>query len=544
MVRRSASVILVLLLAPGFCRAQTVASGPHLPAAGGALSSAARVTVREFRFDGNHIFSSAELARVTAPFTNREITAEDLEEARRQLTLYYVNHGYINSGAVLRDQTVGNGIVTFTIVEGTLNTIQVSGNRHFRTGYLVDQIRQGTGTQFNVVKTRDTLEILRQNPNIRRINAEVQPGVHLGEAVLRVGVEEANPYRLGLEVDNHRPASVGAERARLVMTNNNLTGRDDLLDIRAGLTRNGLSRTALSGVQDFALAYRSPTDPGHTSVQINYSKGDSSVIEEPFKTLDIASRSENVSFGLRQTMSRTVNGETAITLALEHRKSLTSLSGLPFSFTRGDVNGVSETTALRFGQEWLKRGPKQVVALRSLLSWGGGFPGSTDNPTAPNGRFVTWLGQSQYVRVLSGSGQQLVLRAGGQWANRALLSVEQFPIGGADSVRGYRENQLVRDKALVAAAELRFPVAHDKNGKEWLTLAPFADFGHGVNVAAPPSGEPNTISSAGLGLLYTPSDRLNAQVYWGHPFRRFNSTGHTLQERGIHFSVVWNLIRP
>ena len=47
-----------------------------------------------------------------------------------------------------------------------------------------------------------------------------------------------------------------------------------------------------------------------------------------------------------------------------------------------------------------------------------------------------------------------------------------------------------------------------------------------------------------LGLLYTPSDRLSAQVYWGHPFRRFNSTGHTLQERGIHFSVVWNLIRP
>src|SRR5215510_9627843 len=82
------------------------------------LDSAARLFVRGFRFEGNTAFSNEELAKVTEPFTNREITSGELEEARRAVTLHYINHGYVSSGAVLPDQTPTNGIVTLRIVEG------------------------------------------------------------------------------------------------------------------------------------------------------------------------------------------------------------------------------------------------------------------------------------------------------------------------------------------------------------------------------------------------------------------------------------------
>src|ERR1043165_2340300 len=74
------------------------------------LDSVAKLFVREFRFEGNPAFSGDELANVAASYTHREITSGELEEARRAVTLHYINHGYVNSGAVLPDQTPTNGI--------------------------------------------------------------------------------------------------------------------------------------------------------------------------------------------------------------------------------------------------------------------------------------------------------------------------------------------------------------------------------------------------------------------------------------------------
>ena len=75
-----------------------------------------RVFVREIRVVGSHVFSPAELAKVTAPYVNRELSAEDLEALRVALTTLYVNRGYINSATVTmvdsrtnRDRTVCAG---------------------------------------------------------------------------------------------------------------------------------------------------------------------------------------------------------------------------------------------------------------------------------------------------------------------------------------------------------------------------------------------------------------------------------------------------
>src|SRR5437660_555917 len=59
---------------------------------------------------GSTVFSDSELAEVTAPYTNRILTTEDLERLRLALTLLYVNKGYITSGATIAHQNVtGNG---------------------------------------------------------------------------------------------------------------------------------------------------------------------------------------------------------------------------------------------------------------------------------------------------------------------------------------------------------------------------------------------------------------------------------------------------
>jgi hemolysin activation/secretion protein len=95
-----------------------------------------RVFVRQILVTGSTVFSEQELAEVTAPYVNRSVTSEDLEVLRLALTRFYINKGYINSGAILPDQTVVGGVITFHIIEGTLTEVTLEGQRWFRERYL------------------------------------------------------------------------------------------------------------------------------------------------------------------------------------------------------------------------------------------------------------------------------------------------------------------------------------------------------------------------------------------------------------------------
>ncbi|MEZ5581953.1 MAG: POTRA domain-containing protein [Candidatus Competibacteraceae bacterium] len=75
------------------------------------LAPQLEVYVSQFKLTGNTVFSDEELATVTKPYTNRKITSEELQEVRYKLTRYYVDRGYINSGAVIPEQQVTDGII-------------------------------------------------------------------------------------------------------------------------------------------------------------------------------------------------------------------------------------------------------------------------------------------------------------------------------------------------------------------------------------------------------------------------------------------------
>jgi hemolysin activation/secretion protein len=66
---------------------------------------------------GNTVLDQAAIRSVVDPYIGKPVTTADLEEIRRQFTLLYINRGYINSGAVIPDQNVVDGVVAFRFVE-------------------------------------------------------------------------------------------------------------------------------------------------------------------------------------------------------------------------------------------------------------------------------------------------------------------------------------------------------------------------------------------------------------------------------------------
>ncbi|HSU52932.1 MAG TPA: ShlB/FhaC/HecB family hemolysin secretion/activation protein, partial [Candidatus Dormibacteraeota bacterium] len=209
----------------------------------------------------------------------------------------------------------------------------------------------------------------------------------------------------------------------------------------------------------------------------------------------------------------------------------------PFNVSPGAVNGWMTASVLGFSQEFINRGQNEVLALRSTFNFGLDVMGATDNAVhgAPDGKFFAWLGQGQYVQRLFNTQNELILRATGQWAGDKLLALEQISIGGSATVRGYFENQLVRDSGVASTIEFRVPVWYDKAGKGIVQLAPFFDAGGGWNRGGSPS--PTTIYSTGIGLLIKPIKYIEAQLYWGYRLHHVPLPNNDVQYQGITFQV-------
>jgi len=126
-----------------------------------------------------------------------------------------------------------------------------------------------------------------------------------------------------------------------------------------------------------------------------------------------------------------------------------------------------------------------------------------------------------------------------QLANDRLFPLEQIPVGGRFSVRGYRENTLIRDNGFWLSVESRFPVIRYASGEPLFQLAQFVDVGRAWQ-AKGETPDPLTLASVGLGLRWSilPRERARFELYWGVPLNHVRHPSGNLQDHGIHLQVV------
>jgi hemolysin activation/secretion protein len=504
-----------------------------------------RVFVKRIHIIGSTVLSKAELNELTAPYENREVTTEDLEELRRAITLAYVERGYPNSGAVLPDQEVTDGTITMQAIEGRLSEIKIYGAKHFRPSYLSDRIALSAGPPFNMNPLRDKLQILLQDDRLERLNAELKPGAVLGEAVLDVAVQEANPFRAFVEYNNFINPTVGENQLKGTVAHNNVTGRGDVLSVSFGASAQA-SPYQVGVFPGLNATYAVPLTKYDTTFLAGYRFFKFTVVEDPFHPLNIQSETQIFTLSLRQPVYRTLNDEVALAIVGEYEQNANVIGGnIPFDFVNGMKDGFGNVAALRFIQEWTHRTTQSVFAVRSRFTAGLDLLGATVNgtPGAADGQFVSWLGQAEWLKRFESTRIELVNFLNMQWANDHVFPLEQIAVGGRYSVRGYRENTLLRDNGFIYQFETRFPVWSSAEGFPYVQFCPFADVGHSwFAKGANPS--PETLASIGAGLRFNLATIANLNVYWGrrlvtaHVFNPHSS----MQDEGVHIQFVLNLM--
>ncbi len=101
------------------------------------------------------------------------------------------------------------------------------------------------------------------------------------------------------------------------------------------------------------------------------------------------------------------------------------------------------------------------MAVRSQFTLGVGAFGATLSSSDPDTQFLVWRGQWQYVRLLAPK-RRMVVRSEVLLAVGELLPIEQFGIGGSDTVRGYRQDAVLADSGIFGSAELWYRIVQHR----------------------------------------------------------------------------------
>jgi hemolysin activation/secretion protein len=486
--------------------------------------------IRQIKVLGSTIFSQEQLQSVTNNFIDREVTYDDLLEIRTAITRLYVENGYTTSGAFLPPQDLTTGVVQIQVVEGKLEQVNIQGLERLREVYVRSRIEVAAREPLNIPRLEEALQLLQLNPIIERVQAELSAGTAPGLSVLNLEIKEASALTLGVLGENTDSPSVGENSVTVYAAHNNFAGLGDRISADVRDTR---------GLTQYSLGYEIPINPYDGTLSFRYSNSRSKILEQPFAVLNIRSESDTLSFGFNQPIIRTPKTEFTLGASLDLRQSQTFILGdRPFSFSLGPEEGKSKVSVLRLSQEWVNRSESRVLAARSQLNVGLNWLNATINNTGVDGDFMSWNGQFQWVEAFS-QDTVLVARIGTQIAFDSLLPLEQFSIGGTDTVRGYRRNQRVGDSGFISSVEMRFTILRDPGRFGTVQFVPFVDYGMVWNYddELVPNPDPRVIASVGLSLRWQWNPMFSARLDWGVPLIPIPNPGNALQDRGLVFSI-------
>lgn len=206
-------------------------------------------------------------------------------------------------------------------------------------------------------------------------------------------------------------------------------------------------------------------------------------------------------------------------------------------------NQIITITEFSLSYRLEKNWPQQFFTFRMdmfLSPWRGWLPhqsASAYHALRPGShvRYAYWKGAISEMYATK-SGYTFVGQVRGQFSTGTLPTAEQFGLGGANTVRGYFDQQFVADNAFVLNLEAYSPtISPFKSFKSALSFLAFFDCGYGYNyTAVSPIFIHQNLMGIGPGIRYDVPPHLNVKLDYG-----FQVFGIPQDHRfgRLHFSV-------
>ena len=489
--RAGAAALLVAIMGAGASAlAQQPAANP-VPGVAAPASSNPVFTIRGFNVTGENPLPDGDTTKVLAPYLRSDATLETLQKATQALEAALKERGFSLHRVVLPPQEIG-GNVTLNIVKFVIGKVTVEGLDQYTEANIrasLPELKEGTAPNFRTLAVETAIANESQGKQVQIALKEAEEADHIDA---RVVVKESKPWNFSVNLSNAGSNATGNDRFTLAGSHSNLFGLDHSF---TGAYTTSLERP--SDVKQLGLNYRVPLYRLGGVLGVSYTRSD---VVGNFGAF--TSTGAGHTFGVNYNHYLPPDGgyRSYVVVSLDDKL-----------FNATQINGVAVQSARRsrpltLGYNARVESDTAVWGYSTDLAFnlGGGDDNSLAAYVSEDARITTnsW-------RALRASGNYLTSFAGGwlwgvrgqlQYSPDALISGEQFGLGGSSSVRGTSERPLAGDSGLFASAEIS-----TREIMPGLRLLGFVDAGWLANNN--PNGNPkpasDSLSSVGLGLRYS-----------------------------------------
>ena len=471
----------------GWAHAQASAPTPAAPSA-----TRTSFVIQGFDVTGENPLAAGEVSRVLAPFLRTDATLETLQKATTALESALKDKGFGLHRVSLPPQEVGKA-VTLNIIKFAIGKVVVEGNERISTANIrasLPELVEGQSPNFNTLAIQTTIANESQG---KRVQVALRESEEADKIDARIVVKEARAWNFAASLSNAGSSATGQDRLTLAGGHSNLFDKDHQLT--AAYTT---SMQSPSAVRQLGLSYRAPVYRWGGVWAANFTRSD---LAGDFGTFNSTGAGSTLGISYAHYLAPVGGYRGSFELGLENKQfDITQINGVALVGQE-----VRRSLPLSFGYS------AKVETDSSLWGYNVGF--AMNVPTGGAGDLEAYQSEDPRVtevtwKALRGSGNYAASFSGGwlwslrgqfQFSPQALISGEQFGLGGASSVRGTAERPLSGDSGVLVSAEVTSPELTP--GLRFIGFADAGWLGNNVSVVnAKPAND--SLSSMGLGLRY------------------------------------------
>ncbi|MEZ5616583.1 MAG: ShlB/FhaC/HecB family hemolysin secretion/activation protein [Rhodocyclaceae bacterium] len=474
---------------------------------------APRFDISAYRIEGSSLIGDAALQETLKPFTGAGRDFGDVQRAIEAIETAYAKAGWGAVQVLLPEQTLEGGTVLIRVIEARIGSIAVEGQKHFgeeNVKAAVPGLQVGQAPR--PLDMQESVRLANENP-AKQTALVLRAGEKEGEVEAVLRVADQPPRRLSVSLDNTGSRQTGKYRFGIGFMHANLFGRDHVLNVQAVTSPSKHDRVRIVG-----LGYRIPFYAWGDSLDLSagYSSTDSGVMQQLF-----AVSGAGRVYGARYTKNfpRWNGWEPKLVFGLDHRayENKAELIGTGIRLLP-DI--TVRPASLAFGLATRGERSETAFSLMAVHNLPGGENGGAADFAATragaDSHYTLWRWSASHMANFAGDWQWRAA-LNGQWTRDALVPGEQFGLGGANSVRGFLEREILNDRGHQGTLELYTPDFGARLAAQLrLRALAFYDFGRVTRISPLPGEiDAEDISSYGLGLRAGIGDSFSLRFDYG-----------------------------
>ena len=397
---------------------------------------------------GARTFSRDALAETYRGHIGRVVSQADLADIAKNISDLYRNAGFHLTRALIPPQDINGGRIRIKVVEGSITEVVVKGDgaQAFGIAALLDPVSADRPARLATLERQ--LLLASDIPGIRVADTDLSEiGTASGKFRLTVYVETWRVYST-LGLDNRGTPAVGPLQGYLASAVNSLFKPGDTLAVNLSSVPDATRENGYSRIM-----YDMPIGLNGARVGASISYGE---IWPGDETRQTKTHTDTLTFALRASAVAWRTRKSSLWLTLGASYSDVTQENLSGTLYKDHVRAVSLTGDYQLKDRFEGFNYLTVTVTHGADIMGASSQGeellSRDDGSADFWKLNYWFTRYQKLS----DAWSLSFSAVGQVASTALLSSEEFYLGGVLFGRGYNSGELSGDSGMAASLELRF----------------------------------------------------------------------------------------